>query len=194
MEPPRDPASAKSDDKESDDQPVEKPSGAHGWNRRRRRVSLAHRLAAAALVLVLTGAVGYVGRERLHQHQKEVAAVQAIGAARKYALTLTNIDSNAIDRTVAEILDGSTGQFRDLCKKSSSQLRQLLIDNQAMTRGHVVEAAVKSTSPNKVQVLLFIDQSVTNRASPRPQIDRSRIRMTMENVDGRWLVSRVELR
>jgi Mce-associated membrane protein len=194
MEPPRDAASANARGKESNGQPVEKPSGGHHWSVQRRRVSRAHRLAAAALVLVLTGAVGYVGRERLHQHQKEVAAVQAIDAARKYALTLTNIDSNAIDRTVAEILDGSTGQFRDLCKKSSSQLRQLLIDNQAMTRGHVVEAAVKAASPNKVQVLLFIDQSVTNRASPKPQIDRSRIRMTMENVDGRWLVSKVELR
>jgi Mce-associated membrane protein len=44
-----------------------------------------------------------------------------------------------------------------------------------------------------VVVLLLVDQAVTNVAFPDPQIDRSRIRMTMEKVDGRWLASKVEL-
>lgn len=186
MGPPRDPASASARDEEHNDESINDRSA-------RRRAVRIRWLAAATLVLVLAGAAGYVGRERLHQHQKEVAAAQALEVARKYAFTLTNIDSKAIDQTLADIRDGSTGEFKDLYNKSSSQLRQLLIDNQAVTRGHVVEAVVKSASPNKVQVLLFIDQSVINAASPKPRIDRSRVRMTMEKVDGRWLVSRVEL-
>lgn len=42
-------------------------------------------------------------------------------------------------------------------------------------------------------VLLFVDQSVSNTISPQPRIDKSRIRMTMEKVSGRWLASKVEL-
>ncbi len=53
-------------------------------------------------------------------------------------------------------------------------------------------ASVKSATTNAVVVLIFIDQSVSNRNSPMPQIDRSRI-MIMDKVNGRWLASKVEL-
>jgi Mce-associated membrane protein len=42
-------------------------------------------------------------------------------------------------------------------------------------------------------VLLFVDQSVSNTTVPDPRIDRSRIKMTMEFVDGRWRASQVAL-
>ena len=42
-------------------------------------------------------------------------------------------------------------------------------------------------------VLLFVDQSVQNASVPDPRIDRSRIKMTMDYVDGRWRASQVEL-
>ena len=77
--------------------------------------------------------------------------------------------------------------------QSSMQLRQLLIDNKATAHGVVLESAVQSASKNKVVVLLFVDQSVANASLPDPRIDRSRIKMTMEYVDGRWRTSKVEL-
>jgi Mce-associated membrane protein len=36
----------------------------------------------------------------------------------------------------------------------------------------------------------MVDQSVSSLATPEPQIDR---KMTMQKVDGRWLVRKVEL-
>jgi len=44
-----------------------------------------------------------------------------------------------------------------------------------------------------VLVLLFVDQAVSNMNTPDPRIDRSRMKMTMEYVDGRWRASKVEL-
>jgi len=76
---------------------------------------------------------------------------------------------------------------------SSEQLRQLLIENKAAAHGTVVESAVKSATKNKVEVLLFVDQSVSNKASPQAKIDRSRIVMTMEKVNGRWLAAKVDM-
>jgi hypothetical protein len=104
---PRDPASASACDGKHHDEPVQRSSGARDRNARRQRADRTRWLAAASLIVVFAGAAGYVGRQRLHQHQKEVAVVQALDAARKYAVTLTNIDTNAIGRTVADILDGS---------------------------------------------------------------------------------------
>jgi Mce-associated membrane protein len=103
------------------------------------------------------------------------------------------VDSGTLDRDFAAVLDGSTGEFHDMYTRSSGQLRQLLLDNKATGKGTVLDAAVKSATETKVEVLLFIDQTVTNTASADPRVDRSRVLMTMELVDGRWLASRVYL-
>ena len=106
---------------------------------------------------------------------------------------LTSIDSNNVDQNFRQVLDGATGEFKDMYTQSSVQLRQLLIDNKATAHGVVVDSAIQSESTNKVVVLVFIDQTVTNTTAPDPRIDRSRIKMTMEKIDGRWRASKVQL-
>ncbi|WP_293043022.1 Mce protein [Mycobacterium sp.] len=164
-----------------------RPSGRKG-----RRLNVARWAAAGTLAVVLAGA-GYEGWLLFQHHQKDVASAQALDAAKKYILALTSVDTNAIDQNFAEVLDGSTGEFKDMYTKSSAQLRQTLIDNKAAAHGSVVDAAVQSATEDKVDVVLFVDQSVSNGAAPAPQLDRSRVKMTMERVDGRWLASKVEL-
>lgn len=148
--------------------------------------------AAAVLAVVLAGA-GWEGWLLFQHHQRDVAAAQALDAAKKYILALTSVDAGAIDKNFATVLDGSTGEFKDMYTKSSAQLRQALITNKAAAHGTVVDAAVKSAADGRVEVVLFVDQSVSNAAAPTPQLDRSRVEMTMEKVDGRWLASKVEL-
>jgi Mce-associated membrane protein len=148
---------------------------------------------AAVAVGIVVAVASWEGWLLYQQHQKDVAAEQALDAATKYAVVLTSIDTNALDQNFTEVLDGSTGEFKDMYAKSSTQLRQLLVDNEAAAHGVVIDAAVKSVTTDKVEVLLFVDQSVSNLAVPDPRIDRSRIKMTMEKVDGRWLASKVEL-
>jgi Mce-associated membrane protein len=58
----------------------------------------------------------------------------------------------------------------------------------------VVDSAIKSATKTRVEVLLFVDQSVTNTVNPQPRIDRSRVAITMELVDNRWLASKVDLK
>ena len=52
---------------------------------------------------------------------------------------------------------------------------------------------MQSASNDKAVVLLFVDQSVSNTKLPDPRIDRSRMKMTLEKVDGRLRASKVEL-
>lgn len=164
----------------------------HSDGRKGRRSNVARRAAVGVLAAMLAGA-GYEGWLVFQHHQKEVAAAQALDAAKKYIVTLTSVDTNAIDKNFTDVLDGSTGEFKDMYTKSSAQLRQTLIDNKAAAHGSVIDAAVQSATEDKVDVVLFVDQSVSNGAAPAPQLDRSRVKMTMEKVDGRWLASKVEL-
>jgi Mce-associated membrane protein len=121
------------------------------------------------------------------------AGQQAQQAAIAYAQVLTSIDSNNVDQNFRQVLDGATGEFKDMYTQSSVQLRQLLIENKAGAHGVAVDSAIQSQSTNKVVVLLFIDQTVTNSQLADPRIDRSRIKMTMEKVNGRWLAAKVQL-
>lgn len=154
------------------------------------------RILAGAVALLLVAAVataGLLGWKLWQQDQVARAADQARQAAVAYAQVLTSIDSNKVDDNFAQVLDGATGEFKDMYSQSSMQLRQLLIDNKASAHGVVLDSAVQSATRNKVVVLLFVDQSVSNTNVPDPRIDRSRIKMTMEYVDGRWRASKVEL-
>lgn len=187
--------SVDADTTEPDDAPDHDEDAADGADPARRTdrlINVIRRAAAGVLAIVLVGA-GYEGWLVFQHHQKDVAAAAALDAAKKYIVTLTSVDTNAIDKNFSDVLDGSTGDFKDMYTKSSAQLRQTLIDNKAAAHGNVVDAAVQSASEDKVDVVLFVDQSVSNGSVPAPQLDRSRVKMTMEKVDGRWLASKVDL-
>jgi Mce-associated membrane protein len=151
-------------------------------------------VAAGAAVLVVATAASALLGSQVWQHRKvDAAGHQAQAAATAYAETLTSIDSNRVDTNFTDILDGATGEFKDMYTQSSVQLRRLLIDNKATAHGTVVDSAIKSKSTDEVIVLLMVDQTVTNAALPDARIDRSRMKLTMKNVDGRWLAAKVEL-
>ena len=159
-----------------------------------RRWSRRLRIGAVVVIFVATLATsGYLGWQLWQDKQIEQASQQAQQAAVTYAQILTSIDSNKVDENFAQVLDGSTGEFKDMYSQSSVQLRQLLIDNKATAHGVVLDSAVQSASKDMVVVLLFVDQSVSNTSVPDPRVDRSRIKMTMENIDDRWRASKVEL-
>ena len=154
------------------------------------------RLRIGGILTVFIAALassGFLGWQLWQEKQLDQASQQAQQAAVTYAQILTSIDSSKVDENFAQVLDGSTGEFKDMYSQSSVQLRQLLIDNKATAHGVVLDSAVQSASKDKVVVLLFVDQSVSNTSVPDPRVDRSRIKMTMDNVDGRWRASKVEL-
>ena len=146
-----------------------------------------------ALIVGLLGASGFLGWQVWQQREIAAASRDAQAAAVHYAQVLTSIDSNNVDQNFADVLNGATGEFKDMYSQSSAQLRQLLVDNKATARGVVIDSAVKSASKDQVVVLMFVDQTVANKAAPDPRIDRSRVKMTMDKVDGAWLASKVEL-
>jgi Mce-associated membrane protein len=145
-----------------------------------------------AMVAALAGA-GFFGWKFWQQHQLDQAREAAQRSAVSYAQVLTSVDSNNVDDNFKQVLDGATGEFKDMYSKSSVELRQLLIENKATAHGVVVESAVQEASKDRAVVLLFIDQSVANTKLPDPRIDRSRMKMTLEKVDGSWRASKVEL-
>ncbi|MGX9672910.1 hypothetical protein [Mycobacterium sp. HM-7] len=181
------------------DEPVDAdaPSNSAESPRRTGHRRLIRVLAGALAGLILIGAVGLAGffGWRLKQ-QDDVAAAgrAALDVARAYAVTLTSVDNATLDSNFTQVLNGATGEFKDMYSQSAAQLRQLLIDNKAVSHGTVVDAAVKSATPTRVAILIFVDQSISNSANPQPRIDRSRVAITMEKIDNHWLASKVDIK
>ncbi len=159
-----------------------------------RRWTVRTAVALVAVIAVVSSvSAGILGWKLEQRDEVDTAARQALSAAQTYAVTLTSIDSANIDRDYTRVLDGATGDFKNMYSQSSSQLRKMLIDNKARSTGKVVDASVKSASTDQVVVMLFVDQEITNSVSPDPRIDRSRIVMTMRSVAGRWMADKVEM-
>lgn len=155
------------------------------------------RFLAAAVCIVFVAVMGLAGflAWQFKQHNDTAAAgLAALATAERYAVALTSIDTNNVDQNFTQVLDGATGEFKDMYSQSASQLRQVLIDNKAISKGIVVDSAIKSATKTKVEVLLFVDQSISNVVNPQPRIDRSRVAITMALIDNRWLASKVELK
>jgi Mce-associated membrane protein len=162
-----------------------------------RRRRLLRRVAAAATALVFVAALAataYLGWQLKQRNDAAAAGRAALAVAQSYAVTLTSVDTNSIDQNFNQVLNGATGEFKDMYSQSAAQLRQVLIDNKAMSKGTVVDAAIKSATKTKVELLLFIDQSISNVVNPQPRIDRSRVAMTMELIDNHWLASKVDIK
>ncbi|MGE2834836.1 hypothetical protein [Mycobacterium sp. SMC-4] len=167
------------------------PDAPAGRRRPSRRTMLVG--AGAVLLAGMLAVTGMLGWEVRNQRMVTDAATQAMAAAQQYAVVLTGVDAEKLDSNFAAVLDGATGEFKDMYSQSSAGLKQVLIDNKAKATGTVTAAGIKSATPTRVEVMLFVDQSVTNALNPEPRLDRSRLIMTMEKVDGRWLAGNVEL-
>lgn len=147
----------------------------------------------AAVYLGAFGLAGGLGWMLWDEHTVSRAGQAAQRTAIDYAQVLTSIDSNRVDQNFAAVLDGATGEFKNTYTNASVQLRQLLVDNKATAHGTVVDSAIESQSKTRAVVLLMVDQTVSNAVRPDGRVDRSRMKITMDNVGGRWLASKVEL-
>lgn len=179
---------AESESDETTDEAAETAAGERSSPRR-----LRSRVLVGVVLVAAVGLSAFLGWRVIQVDDTAAAGRAALEAARNYAVILTTLDTKDIDKNYQQALDGATGEFKDEYSQGSTQLRQVLIDNKATGKGIVIDAAVKSATKTKVEVLLFVDQSITNAVNPSPRIDRNRVQMTMELVDNRWLASKVEI-
>lgn len=162
---------------------------------RRVRLSLPVAIGLSVLLVAALAAAVTFGLLLKAKSDTDAAASEALSTARSFAVTLTTYDYNNLDKNFADVLDGTTGDFKNEYTGGSSTLRQLLQQAKATSHGTVLDAGVKSASTDRVEIVLVANQVVTNAAikEGESRVDRSRFLMTLEQHDGRWLVSTVRM-
>lgn len=120
--------------------------------------------------------------------------VAASSAASRDIEKMLGYDYQSFDQHTSQVSTLLTGPFRnEFVKAATAVVKPLAVQNRAMVVAKVSKVAVMS-SPGQgdVKILLFVDQRTTSAKLQRPQIDQNRVMLTMSQVRGRWLVSRIE--
>lgn len=144
-------------------------------------------LAAAAVVL--TGAFGW---NMYQQHRSDAARGAAVQAARTTVVAMMSVSASTVDRDIRRVLATSTGTFAKQYKANESQVRGAITENKVRARGTVLYAGVTSLEVDKsATVYLAVDTVVHNVSAPNGTKTHSRVRATVADVNGTWLVSKI---
>ncbi|MCA4724472.1 hypothetical protein H8Z57_03815 [Mycolicibacterium fortuitum] len=162
--------------------------------KRRWRPKLATVLVAVAILLggVLLAASGYMlwfHRQTDHEQQRRA---EFAAAASQAAVTLMSIDSATAQDNVRQIIDNSTGQFKDDIQSSAEDLVKAAQDSKATTKATVRASAVQSMDADSAVVLVSSATTVSNSAGPNQQPRNWRLSLTMVEDGGQIKMSKVE--
>ncbi|MGC9541176.1 hypothetical protein [Streptomyces sp. UG1] len=165
----------------------------------RRRPPLPALLGILLVATLIAAAV--LGWHSWNAHRTETARTEALAAARKAAPHVLSYDYRHLDKDFARARTHLTGGFREEYGKTTKTVVAPTAQKYrgvvkatvaAPASGGTPAASVVSASPDKVVVLLFINQVTESTQVSVPRVDLNRVRMTMSDTDGGWKVSAVD--
>lgn len=144
----------------------------------------------ALAALVVCAALGY----RAHAAgELESARTEGLEAARSAAPVFMAYDYHHLDRDFARARGLLVGDFKkEYADTTRNVVKPTATKTRAIVRADVRAASVVSATPDRVVALLFVNQTTTSNRASQPRTDLNRVRMTVQRVGERWLVSAVD--
>ncbi|VBA46418.1 hypothetical protein LAUMK13_05663 [Mycobacterium innocens] len=185
-------ANTESADAPSNESEDEQDGKAGGRAKTRRTISISRLLAFGVLpglVLLLAAAGGYLKWQSSSIRASQTGSVESVVAAKDGTVAILSYQPDTADKDLGAARDRLTGTFKD----SYTQLTHDVVIPGAKQR-HIsavatvpAAASVSATSSHAV-VLVFVNQTVVVDTDP-PSASASSVRVTLDKVDGRWLIS-----
>lgn len=149
-------------------------------------------LGAVTLVLAVLAVVLVV--QLRSYDQRADGRRDAVQAARQMAINLTSIDTVDYEQDAKRVQDAATGDFlADFTTQTKDDaLKNLLVQNQVVSEGTVVEAGVVRSDATNATVLVAVDSTVRNVQTPEGRENNNRMQLELELRDGRWLTASLQ--
>ncbi|ORB05124.1 hypothetical protein BST30_15450 [Mycobacterium mantenii] len=145
-----------------------------------------------ALALVLALGAGYLRWWAGSADDLALARAESVQAARDDAVTLLSYRADSVDKDLAAARERLTGEFKDAYAELT---RQVVVpgakEKHISSVAKVNAAASVSARANHAVALVYVDQTVTIGAGA-PTDTQPVVRVTLDKVNGRWLVSRFD--
>lgn len=177
-----------------DDESTESDAQAVGAERRRRIrwIPLTTCILLPALALLLAVGAGYLKWQGAMLQQAQVAGAESVQAATEGTVALLSYRPDTVAQDLEAARSRLTGQFSETY---GSLTHDVVIpgaqQKQISATATVPAAAAVSASADHAEVLLFVNQTVTV-GKDAPTATASSVRVGLEKVDGRWLISQFD--
>lgn len=153
------------------------------------KIGRARAATFAALALLLVASAVWLYSGTASRRANETARADAVAAARGSIVEMLSYRPDTADKKLSAARDRLTGPFLD----DYNQLIQTVVIPGAKQKkitavAEVPAAAAVSGGADRAVVLAYVDQSLAV-GSAAPTRTNSSVRVTMERVDGRWLIA-----
>jgi Mce-associated membrane protein len=130
---------------------------------------------------------------RPDQQTDNSAGKAAIGAASDGTVAVLSYAPDSVDHDFAAAKTHLTGDFLAYFSKFTEDVVAPAVRDKGIKKtATVVQAALSQLHPDSAEVLLFVDQTTTSKASPEPNLTASSVVVRLTKVDGHWLVSKFD--
>ena len=161
----------------------------------KRRISWSRVVAYGVLpglALLLAGAAGFAKWQDSSARASQTARIESVAAAKDSTIALLSYKADTVEKDLDAAKSRLTGTFKD----SYSQLINDVVipgakQQHVSTTATVPAAASVSATPDHAVTLLFVNQTATVDKSP-PTDTASSVRVTLDKIGGRWLISGFE--
>jgi Mce-associated membrane protein len=142
-----------------------------------------------ALALLLAIAAGYLKWQNGIDRRASVARIESVAAAKDTTVALLSYKPDTVEKDLGAAEERLTGTFKD----SYTQLTHDVVIPGAKQKHITAVATVPAVAsvqatPDHAVVLLYVNQT-TIIATDAPTDSVSIVRVTLDNVHGKWLVS-----
>ena len=146
------------------------------------------------LALVLAMAAGFLKWQDNSVRDSEIARIESVQAAKDTTIKMLSYKPDSVDRELNDARALLTGDFRD---QYTSLINDVVIpgakEKQISAVASVPDAGAASVSaePNHAVVLVFVNQTVVV-GQDAPTDTASSVRVTLDKVGDRWLISKFD--
>ena len=116
------------------------------------------------------------------------AARDAQVAAERAVVPVLSYDYEHLDADQAAATALMTGHYKSEYDKLFAVLQDNAPRTQTKVSASVIASGVVRASADRVQVLVFVDRPTTNKLSAEPVVYKDQVTLSMQRVDGQWLV------
>lgn len=161
----------------------------------RRRVNWARVFAFGvlpALALLLAAAAGYLKWADNSVRNSDTARAESVQVAKDSTVAMLSYKPDTVEQQLNDARSLLTGEFEE---SYTGLINDVVIpgakQKQISAVASVPAAASVSADPNEAVVLVFVNQTVVV-GQDAPTDTASSVRVTLEKIDGRWLISKFD--
>lgn len=147
-------------------------------------------LAAAGLVAAVV--LGVSGYQLWQQDKTEQARTDAMSTASRTVSAMFTYEPATVDTELPRAADNLTESFRaEYLKLIEQAIAPGAKEKQLTVKATTQAEGVVSADAEKAVVLLYLNQLTTSKDAPEGSTSGSRVRVSLDKADDRWLVSQV---